>query len=615
MPGLSGGTRLPDSGAVVYGAFQFPADTLTTELSVRPVWDRAQRTVIYNRIRIGLRCRLTGRAIDANVREATRILSKPAYPLLYAGRGYGFAVNVGGVRDVVWGPKPVELSVKPLGGGNAVELTWTVEACVPDAAVAKYQFAGMEFGFTVTYDVDGSGYTTREYEAYLVIPQTRRNALDRTLTDTADRYREDIYPPQVEGFRRIPGTTTVSLDKCRIDLRGCQDIQMPPNVPPPGVIEVTGSHTISNPKPVNMKEWTGTVEASYEIARNQRASWVNAAVAFWALVGDRVKHLIDRSVTLGPSELRAGLPGETQEPPRVPCLVPLTFTMSEPEIYGKTVARFALAYRFTDIGLGELIGRSGLWTPVKGSNWREWAASVEGILGSRGHAGLILDVGDDKIVDLLQPGLPVTDLSNRRRRALERNPAAVPPGVFPEPTPEGSYLYYKNEVFFECDNGIAPVSTLPTELRSDQGDMFGGGAAVNLGDVGRMTVNGIYAALLQVPGFGFYNPPARPGTKPKTGGQAQRRAKQSGYLYLIGMAVRVRYGIPTPALTRWGDKPLTPANRPGMGEGVWAGAVGNVGYPVYRSAWRLRYWCEEIPAGVALPVPPNPTLGADGLGR
>ena len=208
-------------------------ETVTTGISVVPEYDAAGRTVVHNTYTWTIETYLTGTATDAAVRAAVQQLTKPAYPFRYTNRGLGVVVNIGSVRDVVWGPKPISCDVVPLGAGNGVKLVWKVAARIPDCADAVYSFAMAEWNYTIQYSIDATGYSRRTHTGFVRIPVTRTSPSSRSIPDSADAYRERINPPLPRGFRRIPGEFTLSMDKARLDF-SIVDEQLPPNILPPG---------------------------------------------------------------------------------------------------------------------------------------------------------------------------------------------------------------------------------------------------------------------------------------------------------------------------------------------------------------------------------------------
>lgn len=589
-------SSLTDPGISKYGGYTFPVETETTGISVVPQYDQAGRTVIHNTYTLTLQSYLTGRATDASVRAIVQQLTKPAYPFIYAGRGLGVAVNVGGVRDVVWGPKPQSCEIKPLGGGNGVLLTWRVSFCIPDCSDATYAFAAMEYNYTLQWSIDEGGYTRRVYSGFIRVPMTRgRSPQDRVIPDSADVYREQINPPMIPGYRRIPGEFTISQDKCRLDF-SIQDVQFQTNVPPPGIIKADADHQLSS-TPGKFYEWNGSLNATYELAIGSGATPADARDAFFALLKDRVGWTMYALSLKGGPNLppNPGAQGGKLDNAGNYAVIPVSFTMSEPSIYGPPVCRYAVTYRVTGASLRDMLLASGLWRPTPDGNWVAWAASMQNTLGPRGHSGLIFNPGDDSIVDLCNGNAVDIDLSNGGNKS-PGGFQGIPSDTFPAPTPDASWLDYKCHTYMEVDNNNVPITTLLTKPGKAVNDILGGLA---LGAIGAVP------GREWIPELDFFTPPVKnvpPEDVP--GGDVQRR-KQKMYLHLTGSAARVAYPIPCPLAASWNGSPLTPCNRLNKGEGFWAGVIGDVGYPVYGARWNLRYFVEEVPTAV-LPVPENP---------
>lgn len=608
-------SNLNNTAIISYGAFRFPVETETTGLSVLPEFDEAKRTVIFNRYIFTIETTLAGRAIDAAVRNVVRQLTKPGYPFIYGGTGLGVGVNIGGIRDAVWGPTPISCDVKPLGGGNAVKLIWRVEVHIPDCSDAIYAFAAMEYNYSLHFSIDASGYTKRTYTGFVRVPMTRgRGPMDRIVPDSADWYREQINPPPLFGFRRTPGEFNLSMDKARLDF-SITDEQMSPNIPPPGIIRAEADHTATS-VPGKLVFWNCTLNATYELALGSGATFATAREAFFTLLKDRVGTTL---AAFGVANFwnNAGGGGGFggQKGSRLDnkvtrgAVIPVSFSMSEPNIYGNPTARYSCTYQVKGASLKEMLVVSGLYRPVVDGDWRLWQASVSNTIGPRGHANLIFSPGDDAIVDLCGPS-PSVEL----RTNADNNSAglgSIPPGTFPEPTPEASWLGWENEIHIEANNATTPVVTLPQQVI----DGISGGIIGALDDPttgfpppGITTLpnvpppEGLKTWILPKDGE-FFTPPKNP--KGTTGGTTQSR-KQQAYLYMIGRAARVWYGVPQPYLLKWGTAKLTPANRPDKGEGFWGGWIGDVGWPVYGARWKLRYAVEGDLPQSDIPVSQNP---------
>src|SRR5262249_29661127 len=239
----------------------------------------------------------------------------------------------GEARDVAWGPKPQLLRWKPLGNNQAAEVTWTVEVAVPECfAPPVGTVRPMEAVYRVQWSVDAGGYQRRTVTGYLLIPMTRHNPGDPSLTDSADSFREQINPEPVPGFRRIPGEFSLSDDKRRLDY-AIVDEQMPENVPPAGFVDAEASHRV-NWQMGNKGAATATLSASYEPARETPKT--RAWEEFRKLLQDRIAELKGKAAA-----------------------IPLSFTFAEPELYGRRTAEFSVTYQTTKY-LDEILPVSGL---------------------------------------------------------------------------------------------------------------------------------------------------------------------------------------------------------------------------------------------------------------
>jgi len=591
-------SSLPNSGELSYNGYTWPVET-STEVSVVPKYDAAGRTVTHNEITLSADWLVSGRPTDAATLDLRRRITKPGAALRYAGRGWGLAVNVGGVKDVLWGPKPRLLAAKPLGGGNASRLRWQVEVAIPECGDAAYQFAPMEYCYKVAYDVDRSGYTRRTVSGFVRVPMTRRNVANRTLPDSVDSYREAINPPLLFGFRRIPGTFTISEDKCRLDF-SIVDEEMPPNAPPPGVVEARADHTVSCP-PGKFLMWNHTITATYEVAKG--VSVARAYEAFFALFKDRFGAIVRQNPGRG--------------------FVPVTFALAEPQVYGKTECRFAVTFAVIGGDLRETLAAGTLWRPAPLGRWRDWALSMRSPLGPRGLAQLTFHPNDDGIVDLcgrthivtVPGGIPQAEDRELRNRLED---------LFPAPTPASSWVHYECAVRAEDEHGnvITKVFT-DSELRGNPGDRKGAFPAepAALQPINPGSRNPIFPAagiggtsatqpiptasrvLLEGGGRLENNQEAKGVTK------AQQRVTPTVYLFLTGRAVRQGYQIPCPELLDVNGQAPVPCSRTDRGEGFWQTVVGNAGGPIYAAGWNLRY-CLTDPAPGPLPVPKNPLNGA-----
>lgn len=594
---------------VSYNGVSFGNDTETLDCSIRPVLDSAKRTVIYNVYSFTIRgFASVGDGVtttDDTMTFIRRRLTRVAGEFRYRAVGLGdLTVNVpaeSNARDVIWGPKPTLLKWKPHGQLTA-EVTWSVEVAIPPCDdVATWRFGIMEFCWGVNWAIDKSGYTTRTFSGHLAIPQTRDTVDSRTFADQADRWREWLTPAIPPGFRRTPGNFQLSEDKCRLNF-SIVDEEVGPNYPPPGVIDVQASHSFSTGNQLG-GTWTGTLSATYEMERGTPRS--EAFYHFVTLLRDRQRESARQFSTF---------PGGKRE--RV-VPIPRAFTMGEPEIYGRRGAFFSCTYTFV-CSLRDMLRASGLWRPVPGTNWQQWAGSLAGnAMSSRGNAGMKFDAAGDHIIDLCLPA------------AQSSLPAAGPPPTRPggrvpeeiraEVTAGTSWLRYESWLRIEVEDNVVEMKPLPPREPPRQGGRDAEPPPSLIPPGG-----GIGGLSLSPPSRGE---PAGPlpefaGAKGPAAGRVagkdpfpdlepfhQLQAKPSYYAVLHGWAMRAGFAITPPNLVSVGAARARPFNRPELGDGFEHAILDSwFGVPVYGARWQLRYVLAAHP-GFNVPFADTPFLG------
>jgi len=546
--------------------------------------DAAGRTTIYSNFTIKIKDYIVGRPNDAAVTLVRRLLSKSGGKLIFINKGLGdLSINIGSVKDVSWGPKTQELEFEAVGRDNVCKITWEVQFCAPDCSAAKYQFAAMEFNYKLTYDIDRAGLTTRVYSGFLRVPQTKGvGPEDRRVLDSADSYREKIIPVMVEGFRRIPGEFTLDYSKSRLDFT-IRDEEFPGPPPPPGVVDVTASHSVSSSS-AGLHKWAGNFSATYTVAKGFNKSL--AFLHFMRLVRDRIvysKSIVDLAYATDQQTSKSS-------DKKINTFIVTSFGLKEPEIYGKETANFFLTYTFAT-SVKYIFAASGLWRAVPDSDWGEWASSMGQTLGSRGNADLRFSTGDDKLVDLCDA--KVVPPKGKRLGDVQLGAGNV--GDLLDiscPPPENSWLDYTCWIESEGDDGVVDIPTIPTDPLTPKKPKSNPGSRQypEVIDLGNKAASPLWPTDLN-----------NANTLETT---IQRRTSPTVYIYLVGKAVRACYPIPRPALTKIGKVEPVAANRLDRGEGFKQGLVANVGHPVYAANWRLRY---AVPADYAakLPIPGN----------
>lgn len=613
-------STVPNDCIYLYNSVLFdPNATETLHLSVKPMYDAAGRTVVYNVYSITLKSIIAQQnqpaTSDDFITTLRTKLTKPGGELIYENQGLGrISVNTSlagrPARDVVWGPKPQLLTLKPLGQ-LACEVVWTVEVAIPecDPGVTKYQFALMEFNFQLSFDIDQSGYTRRTYSGFLRIPQSRATVNTRTLTDHADKYRERIYPPLLPGFRRIPGRFTLSADKCRLDFE-VVDQEIGPNYPPDGVVEVSADHVLATSEAASIR-WTGTISATYEMARGTPRSV--AFERFMELVADRVGQGKLTLTTLN------GKPQQATPIPRA-------MSIREPEIHGRKGASFTYTYIMA-CSLVDILAASGLWRPVPNTDGTRWAQSMAlSAANVRGNARLAFDLSGESIIDLCTGNGPRTlkgGLPPQQTRTLRAN--------FPRPDFVSSWIIYACRLRLEPEDGIHVLKTLPLpgfQLKTGGPVWQGGGYSLSTNpsasSKGRASITSTIGEGDPFAGGGKidsnitptadnsgFGPVQVASLQSNTGGGnepgevvIQERTGPTWYAFLEGYAVRAGWPAVVPFLESVGGVTAVRACRKGEGVAMWQ-MDDWFGVPIYAAEWNIRYALDGRPDG-AVPIPGIP---------
>lgn len=618
-----------------YNGVEWNNSTRVESFAAKPVEDASGRTFTHVEFEMTASMTLNVRSLGTRrVSDIISRLTQPAAGLILNGHGFGdLDINLGGLRDVKWGPKPRLVLVDNRGAGNAVKIRWTVQWATLTCgdAVTFGTTQPLEFCWKVNFDVDKYGMTKRTVSGFVTVPATRFNADDRRLPVSVDQLRERISPAPIPGFRRIPGTFDIDYAKTRCDF-SIVDEEFPGNVPPPGVIDAQASHTF-NQEPGKPFVWVGTLEATYEVARGYPASV--AYDAFFALLRDRVGLL---------QTAPRGSPGADKH-----FVWPIAHSVSEPNLYGHPTVKLSTSYRASNVNLKLILGYGGLWRPAPGADGRLWLASMPRHLGAYGVSGLTVRISDDRITDLCKPegGAAIIGGAGVGDALLRSIPntfgpsappfittlgagvgAPRPPGapvptatilgrtvptdavltatrelqsIFPDPEPGGSYLEYRCDYRIETEGGAVVATTLPTVPLERNHKVVND---ISSGKLPRAQDSSLFP-----PADGFAGGGGRLDTTQTGETFVHQRTRPILYVFITGHSLRHSYPVAVPELEQVGGRAVTPCNREGMGEGFKQGIVGGdaIGRAIYIASWNLRYVVTDEPRRAML-VPPNPLI-------
>lgn len=541
-------------GTFFYNGVTFSERMKIESCSARPVPDGSGRTtkmVIHSITVRDIINVATSTTTDTTMAAIRRALTAQGKALVISGIGYGgLTVNLTeNAKDVMWGPKPQELMWRPYGKA-AAELIWKVEVAVPECSSATYSKALLEFVFTVAYDQDRAGYTTRTVSGYYVIAMSRAVSGDRALTDNADNYWDKVIPDMPEGFRREVTKRQLDETKAKMTFEFV-DTEIGPNYLPVGVVDCKASHTVSS-NGLGLVGWHGVIAADYEIARD--FSSPKTYEHFLKLCNQRITDAKRNFIPLVQGSFPKNANISTQQMNGF--LLPLKFSMGEPDIYGRPGARYSLEYLFYQNWFN-ILRASGLWLPVD-NDWNIWRKSLaNSATNPRGNAGMQFKNSDDLIIDLCLSKKTVTlktgsDLPPQNRTLVGMDLEPDPP------PPASSWLGYGVKMRVVSEDRTMIHKPLP-QTRSLKSD----------GDTGLGT--GLSGTTTAPPDL------------------VQRIGSNMDYIILTGWAMRVCYDIEQPRLLKIAGRDVMVCNSKENGDFFDAWEVGNYGLPVNAAKWQQTY--------------------------
>jgi hypothetical protein len=582
---MAAGVFLPPIQTLSYNGHTFNGTT-KSKVKVTNVKDRAGRVVVAQLVTIEAREILQDDdGTDAAVAIVQAQLMQPGKQFVFSDGGVG-ALSVNGLaalsmKDLQWGPMPIECTKANLGMGNAVEILWTVQMMLPCCQTASAGSTGkiMEFNYSVRTEVPEVGLMTRSITGYFTIPMTRM-ANGNAIPDCADAYKGDVLKiPPIIGWKRRQ-EYNLSSDKRTIDFT-IVDSQ-PAGILAKGCVGMRGSHSMENASTAVTAQFNSSLSMQYTLGPGQPK--MLAFLHFQTLCQDRIGWSKQQARSSSP-------PGDA---------VLTRFRAIEGLGEDANQVSFEAGWWYTSSRADCLIN-SGMFRPIPGDDPNLWSSSVAYIYADPyGPAGLTVPASADALVSLCDgPRSPVVPNSKSSSSSLM---ASTPLGSMPAPEEDSSWLYYKIELIIRMNPNTVrqkPLPTKPTKTTQGMGDTpISTRGSQSTGLLTNVSLNQInYGGTSSGK---IVNEPAYP---PDV---IQQRTAPSWVAILRGVAIRVAYGIPLPRLVSIGGAKAI-AKEPQWSTGntpeadLW-------GIRVYKREWWLEYFLDQAPDNAAIPVIQNPAL-------
>jgi hypothetical protein len=527
--------------------------------------------------------------------EALRkILYQSGKPFVYADKGFGdLVLNVpGGRADCNFGPHPRGFVWKPLAGIAATELEFTIEVETPECAVV---FAGRpisELNFKIDYRIGKDHLTTRSFVGHLIIANNR-NGLQ--VLDSADRYRDLIYPNVPVGFIRETRDFSIDESRTRLDVTIVDRETPGVYAPPPGCVDIPRiKHSYSNAEPRKFHQHIGKISGEYQIVKGfpaamgyehflkvvrQRLNAVFNAIPP-AAKGNNPKAALGVAVPGVDAKDKAKLFGE----PQPTSVLILGYNISEDDVMGATKLSMDISYLVLS-QIGGIFFKYGLWEPVPDGNWLAWKASLGKIAGARGLAELGFNPQDDVIMNLCEQ--PVRQVNLRevglRNRQQQENVLRSALGLS-KPTKMGSWLHFSTRVSLKSHD--ATIVHIPLSLPEQAGNAVIRNARIALQnarvEAGKLNSEKITQQLSDATDKAV-DPPAR------LAPIIQQPSSGMPYVIFEGEALRAGYPVNMPELVSVAGRRLIRANGSDEYFVQQEEQTDGGGTELYAAQWRVKY--------------------------
>lgn len=457
--------------SVTYNGYTFDPKTSNATGSAEFQYDEADRMLVAVVWRFRVKAIITptyvagqGTSTAIHMAEIRKRLAEPGKKFSIANYGFGpnLIVNAeagyvpaGGeivTRDLKFGPKPRVLSWTPIGFGNAAEVEWSIDVIIsPCGDALQTAFSGLSAAvFSITFNINSRGWTTRTVSGYLTIAQTYDATTGRPA-DSPDLYRYKIDVTVMANAHREQ-TYPISADKTRLDWSIVDREIESPNAYPPGVthIEVTNRFINRIPTSRTQNEITATIELAADQPRTK------AIVIFAALVDEIRQPLIDNNIQF----INESLSGEES----------------------KFSNRFSFSFRWRTFLALEAFLNSNVMFQNLDYDWLTWSGSMATIQSSRGLAGAVLEASSDNITNLCNP----EDVRVTTGAVPEVPPPAdVSTFCNPLPSPGDSWLEFRGYLKDRLEYKTKPHKSLgaPSATRTNfsPGDPNGTLTQINTG--------------------------------------------------------------------------------------------------------------------------------------
>lgn len=471
---MSGGA-LPGLGLASYNGIVFDGPMVSSKVSIEPVRDATDRTVMYQNITVELHVTINtdycGDAQEDVGLVVLRQLEEIRYALSQDGKALKFedkvftkfhvnteASDIDRQIDVNFGPRVKLTSIAPIVSNRAFEVVWSVTAAVggcPElfegspigTASRSWQMGDVkQIAYNVGWSGDSRGYQTRTISGFVeIVIAPELESIPGTLSFTADDYRENVTIKLAENFRRVTNDWVLNERRDRINFTVRDEEMQTPNAFPPNVVDIEINHSVEVGIASGFCQATSTLSGHCEVANPYTA----------ALAWERLFPVINERITAARSD--------------APILL-MNIRVSE-MMYSRRID-FSITYQKLGTSPAGFLKSSAMFTPTT-NTWAAWRATMYGtpVFGElpglpfsrRGVSNQAYVVNDTVITPCTPQQVYVT---------VESTSPTAEPSVIASamanvvPNAQDSYRKYRNTITSVVRPGAAAFSEMPSAYSS-----------------------------------------------------------------------------------------------------------------------------------------------------
>lgn len=431
---------------VVFGGStsEFQMQPPEYSLKYTMVYDDADRTVTHLNYFLTVQTvvfNTSAALVSADMEEMRKRLATSGKTINLDDLGIGFNSSGALPLDIIWGVKPRQVSLAPIGGRQAWELIWVCEFNISPQASGNRPDRNLlrAWNFSTTWDNDFEGQSRRTISGYYEIVNYRLNG-ESDGTFRAENNRPLIKIAVPLAFRRISNTWRENSAKDRVEFN-VVDEQFEAEAFPAFITAASGTFGIGTVG-VGFAKGIASLDMSLTTAPGKGKNL--AGIVFFRTALNKQAKLTREMAGSKPDDTK-----QSKGPTSAGMVIASALTIRHHLWTRRT--DFSMQWALSGC-INKLLFSGGIWQPVPGSNYAQWLKSVSPLWENRGNADNKTTGGQDLIIDVTDrvPGASCGVVKNKPPNVLAPLPFKF---ACPDIPKEQSWFAYDVEVeVFRTEN-------------------------------------------------------------------------------------------------------------------------------------------------------------------